>query len=322
MTKTPLLSVVMITYGHELYIKKAIEGVLLQKTGFFFEFIIANDCSPDNSDEIIRKTIASAPDHILVKYVHHKKNIGVIKNLKYAFDETTTEFIAFCEGDDYWTDPEKLQTQYDSISVNEKCGLLYTDVDFFDFSTGKLIQSVYEKTGKTRTRSFEEHLEKKGYLAPPTWIFRKQLLDHCSFEDEVDFTFVLALEAFKNSQVQYLNKVTAVRNFVPNSATSQENPTKTLHYKKGVFQIQKRFINKYSVSDELEERIFFDNYIEMYTLAVKTDDKELLQESNSFFTQKNVPFERILEMANKIIRLEKLANNKVNSLYQKLRKYI
>ena len=95
MTKKPLLSVVMITYGHELYIKKAIEGVLSQKTGFCFEFIIANDCSPDNSDEIIRKTIASAPDHILVKYIHHKRNIGAIKNLKNAFDETTTEYIIF-----------------------------------------------------------------------------------------------------------------------------------------------------------------------------------------------------------------------------------
>lgn len=322
MTKKPLLSVVMITYGHALYIKKAIEGVLSQKTGFCFEFIIANDCSPDNSDEIIRKTIASAPDHILVKYIHHKRNIGAIKNLKNAFDETTTEYIAFCEGDDYWTDPEKLQIQYDIISVNEKCGLLYTDVDFYDFATGKLTQSVYEKTGKTRTRSFEEHLEKKGYLAPPTWMFRKKLLEYCGFENETDFTFILALEAFKNSEIHYLNKVTAVRNFVPNSATSEENPEKTLQYKKGVFEIQKRFITKYSVSRELEERIYFDNYIEMSTLAVKTGDKKLLQEANGFFEQKNVPFERILEMANRIIQLEKLANNKVNAVYQKLRKYI
>ena len=53
----PLVSVIMITYGHEKYIQKAIEGVFLQKTNFPIEFIIANDCSPDNTDELVKEII-------------------------------------------------------------------------------------------------------------------------------------------------------------------------------------------------------------------------------------------------------------------------
>lgn len=321
MTKKPLLSVVMITYGHELYIKKAIEGVLSQKTGFCFEFIIANDCSPDNSDEIIRKTIASAPDHILVKYIHHKRNIGAIKNLKNAFDETTTEYIAFCEGDDYWTDPDKLQLQYEKLSSETNCGLVYTDVDFYDFKTGKKTESIFGKEGKIRTSSFEEHLEKKGYLAPPTWMFRKILLDHVGNEDVSDFTFCLALEAFRNSEIHYIDKVTAVRNFVPNSATSQGNPAKALAYKNGVFEIQKKFINKYGVSPEIAHRIFFDNYVELLPLILKNNDTKLLQEAEAFFESKNLPFRAVLKLAADNLQLEKLVDNKVNKAYLKLRKY-
>ncbi len=321
MMQKPLVSVVMITYGHELYIRKAIEGVLMQKTDFNFELIVANDNSPDKSDEIIQKIIASVPSHIVIKYFKNPENLGAIRNLQKAFKEVTAEFVAFCEGDDYWTDPDKLQLQYEKLSSETNCGLVYTDVDFYDFKTGKKTESIFGKEGKIRTSSFEEHLEKKGYLAPPTWMFRKILLDHVGNEDVSDFTFCLALEAFRNSEVHYIDKVTAVRNFVPNSATSQGNPAKALAYKNGVFEIQKKFINKYGVSPEIAHRIFFDNYVELLPLILKNNDTKLLQEAEAFFESKNLPFRAVLKLAADNLQLEKLVDNKVNKAYLKLRKY-
>ncbi len=64
----PLVSVIMITYGHEKYIEEAIRGVFLQKTNFPFELIISNDKSPDSTDEIVKNIIKSAPENISVKY--------------------------------------------------------------------------------------------------------------------------------------------------------------------------------------------------------------------------------------------------------------
>ncbi len=115
----PLLSVVMISYGHEKYIKQAIEGVLNQKTNFKFELIIANDASPDKSAEIIHGLISENNNqNCSIVFKNHTKNLGVIPNFLDAINSTKGRYIAFCEGDDYWTYPNKLQKQVDFLESN------------------------------------------------------------------------------------------------------------------------------------------------------------------------------------------------------------
>ncbi len=114
----PKVSVVMITYGHEKYIQQAIEGVFMQKTNFPVELIIANDCSPDNSDEVISNIINNTPENITVNYTRHEKNIGMMPNFLWALKDAKGEYIALCEGDDYWIDPLKLQKQVDFLDKN------------------------------------------------------------------------------------------------------------------------------------------------------------------------------------------------------------
>ena len=108
-----LLSVIMITYGHENFIEQAIKGVLIQECNFDFELIIANDCSPDNTDIIIKDIIANDPRAGKIKYVRHNNNIGMMPNFIYALQSAKGKYIALCEGDDYWTLPSKLQKQVD-----------------------------------------------------------------------------------------------------------------------------------------------------------------------------------------------------------------
>lgn len=114
----PKVSVVMITYGHEKYIQQAIEGVFMQKTNFPVELIIANDWSPDNSDEVISNIINNTPENITVNYTRHEKNIGMMPNFLWALKDAKGEYIALCEGDDYWIDPLKLQKQVDFLDKN------------------------------------------------------------------------------------------------------------------------------------------------------------------------------------------------------------
>lgn len=120
MNKKPLVSVVMITYGHENYIREAIEGVLVQKCNFDIELIIANDASPDATDDIIRFLIESHHNSTWIEYVKHEKNIGMMPNFFSALNRCKGKYIALCEGDDYWTDPLKLQKQVDFLEANDE----------------------------------------------------------------------------------------------------------------------------------------------------------------------------------------------------------
>ncbi|MFV8440723.1 glycosyltransferase family 2 protein [Flavobacterium sp. LB2P44] len=113
-----LLSVSMITFKHELYIKQAIEGVLMQETNFEFHLIIADDCSPDATPQIVKDLIDNHPNGYRVKYFRHEKNMGMQTNGSFALQQCKGKYVAVCEGDDYWTDPLKLQKQVDFLEAN------------------------------------------------------------------------------------------------------------------------------------------------------------------------------------------------------------
>ena len=117
-TQKPLVSVAMITYGHEAYIKQSIEGILMQECDFEVEMIIVNDDSPDNTDFIVKEIIDNHQRAHWIKYTKHEVNKGVAKNFVWALEEGSGKYIAICEGDDYWTDTLKLQKQIDFLENN------------------------------------------------------------------------------------------------------------------------------------------------------------------------------------------------------------
>lgn len=108
----------MLTYNHAPFLKQAIEGVLAQKTNFKFELIICNDHSPDHSHAVISEYAAKFPD--IIRYFNHKDNIGFVENQRFAFEHAKGEYLAYCEGDDYWTDEDKLQLQYDFLEAHSE----------------------------------------------------------------------------------------------------------------------------------------------------------------------------------------------------------
>ena len=116
----------MITYGHEKYIREAIEGVLMQECDFEVELILANDCSPDKTDEVIQDILKNHPKASWIKYLKHDKNIGMMPNFLFALNHCKGEFIAVCEGDDYWTDPLKLQKQVGFLEANPDYSICWT----------------------------------------------------------------------------------------------------------------------------------------------------------------------------------------------------
>ena len=112
--KHPIVSVHMITYNHEPYIRQAIEGVMMQRTNFEFELVIGEDASQDKTREICFEYQKKYPDKIRVLWWH--ENVSKLGgNGQRNRAHCRGEFIASCEGDDYWIDPLKLQKQVDLI---------------------------------------------------------------------------------------------------------------------------------------------------------------------------------------------------------------
>lgn len=118
-----LVSINCITYNHEDYIADAIEGFLMQITNFDFEILIGEDCSTDNTRQIVERYVKKHPNKI--KLITSEQNVGAKKNSERVFINSKGKYIAECEGDDYWTDPHKLQRQIDYLENHPECSLCF-----------------------------------------------------------------------------------------------------------------------------------------------------------------------------------------------------
>lgn len=128
MKNVPKVSICMITFGHEKQIKQAIESVLMQQCAFDFQLIVSNDCSLDNTDSIIKKIQSEHPKASHLTYYSHNLNIGMMPNFIFTLQKCNGEYIALCDGDDYWTDPHKLQKQVDFLDANPEFGICFHNV--------------------------------------------------------------------------------------------------------------------------------------------------------------------------------------------------
>lgn len=122
----PLVSVCMITYNHEKFIRQAIESVLCQRTNFQYELIIGEDGSTDNTRLICEEySMRYSNVRLLPKGCNKGYRINFLETLKAA----SGKYVALCEGDDYWSDPQKLQQQFDVLERNAEVIICYHDAD-------------------------------------------------------------------------------------------------------------------------------------------------------------------------------------------------
>lgn len=172
----PLVSICCIVFNHEKFIKQCLEGFLMQQTDFSFEIIVHDDASTDQSQAIIQDYCQKYPSlfkTILQTENQYSKGRRILPIL---FQNARGNYIALCEGDDYWTDPYKLQKQVDYMEKNADC-YLCTHASYWEID-GELSSNgcQYEEE---RDLSTDEIIRNGGlYLATASLLFRTELLSN------------------------------------------------------------------------------------------------------------------------------------------------
>lgn len=145
------ISVAIVTYNHEKYIKQALDSVLKQKGDFKLEIIVGDDCSKDKTREILKKY---KEKHKNIKLILNKKNVGVAQNLVNVFNKATGDYIAVLEGDDYWESTRKLDKQFK---------FLETHPDYFSCGHDVYVKNQY---GELLTKDIPLYMYHEEYERP------------------------------------------------------------------------------------------------------------------------------------------------------------
>jgi glycosyltransferase involved in cell wall biosynthesis len=129
----PVVSVCVQTYQHANYIRDCLDGILMQATDFPFELLLHDDASTDGTVEICREYAEKYPE--IIKPIFQKENKyseGICPFTEYQIPRARGRYIAFCEGDDYWTDTQKLQKQVEILDANKDASACVHDFMYYD----------------------------------------------------------------------------------------------------------------------------------------------------------------------------------------------
>lgn len=201
------LSVCCITYNQEAYICQALEGMLMQQTTFDFEIVVGEDRSTDQTMAIIERYQQLHPSRIRV--LRHEENVGARKNFAATLLACKGEYIAICEGDDYWTDPLKLQKQVDFLDTHPDYKLCFHNSSIYYQDNGESKLSNTEQQPVTTT--IVELIE-NWYIMTCSMVFRNTLTSFpgwFTYAFNTDYALQLLLLA-EGGKIGYLPDVMCV----------------------------------------------------------------------------------------------------------------
>lgn len=204
LTTKPAVTVICATFNHEAYIRDALEGFVKQRTNFSFQVLVGDDASTDGTPSIIKEYAERYPDIIVA--VLRESNLGAGRNWVDLISRATSPYIAFCDGDDYWHDPQKLQKQFDYmeknlnlracfhdtlISIETEDGTWFQSSDYNNTEDGRLLWPSGNKRFRAKSTYRIENFVPFGFVHTssmfirwnydihfPDWFFDKGMSDY------------------------------------------------------------------------------------------------------------------------------------------------
>lgn len=241
------VSVCMITYKHEKFINKAIHGVLMQQGEFDVELIIADDNSPDRTSEIVSGLKETHKNGHWINYTKHKTNKGMMPNFSWALSQCKGDYIALCDGDDYWTDELKLKKQITFLEKNTDYILSFHPCSFLE-NNDTLIEQ--------RLESMQYDISVKNLLAnisipSASIVFKnnKILNDLPSwFQDIASGDVALLILLFEQGKFKLLPENMSVYRLHNAGVSELHKGTRMIHFRASLFsKLNEHFNYKYEL---------------------------------------------------------------------------
>ena len=227
----PKVTIWCLVYNHEKYLRQTLEGFVNQITNFTYEAIVHDDVSTDGSVEIIKEFAAKYPDiikPILEKENQFSKNNGSLEKL---FIKTMTgEYVAICEGDDYWIDMRKLQKQVDYLDHHKSVNIA-THNAYKNYSDGR--QEPFNKDLTTGVYNIRQCLNKRWFTPTSSFLFRNNfVLSLRWYENGSNGDMAILFSNLMIGNLYYSDEIMSVYNYCTPSSLSSSTPRKILYEKK------------------------------------------------------------------------------------------
>jgi glycosyltransferase involved in cell wall biosynthesis len=225
------------------YIRQAIDSVLMQKVNFSWELIIADDSSTDGTRNILQEYKTKYPDFITL--ILQEKNVGAYKNWIDLITYPQSKYIAYFEGDDYWTDPHKLQKQVDFMEANPDYAMVHTRYLFYIEKTKSFKQaSLLKKSGDV----FYDLLICNN-IGTATVLMKKDYVTEAINANILHSDFLMSdyplwLYFAQHHKIGYLDDCTTVYRILEESAARTKNPIKQFKFCQSIFDIRSFFGKK------------------------------------------------------------------------------
>ena len=237
----PLVVIRSITYNHEPYLKDALEGFVMQNANFPFVAIVHDDASTDGTAKVLREYAEKYPDIIFPIFEeenqYSKRDGSLSKIMNEASFATGAKYVAICEGDDYWTEPNKLQKQIDFLESHPDFSLCFHNVNVKD------VNSVISNGVSTISRTgqyFPEEIIRHWVIPTASVIIRntKKIFEN-PLRYNPNFKFgdnVLFLTASIHGKMYGFADIMGVYRKIPTGATIKDgyykwNQTNIVHYR-------------------------------------------------------------------------------------------
>lgn len=239
----PMVSIRTSTYNHGPYIRQCIEGVLMQKTTFSFEYIIGEDCSTDETREIVLEYSKKYPN--IIRVVTADYNVGSKANGRRCIQRCRGKYMAICEGDDYWIDPYKLQKQVDFLEQNKDYGLVHSFAKCYYEN-----KSSYGKKNLGENFSNIDELLIANRIVTLTVCFRKELYLGYIRDIIPKYSwkmgdYPLWLYIALHSKVHFIDNVMGVYRSLEESASHSRNLQKNINFCLSSYSISEFFALEY-----------------------------------------------------------------------------
>ena len=206
------ISVLVMSYNHEKFIQQTLDGFIKQKTSFPFVVYIGDDCSTDKTIDLIEIYAKKHPD--IIKPIFHVQNVGGEQNFLDIAKLVKTPYVALCEGDDYWTDPLKLQKQVDFLDAHPECSICFHPVKVVWEDKSQKDSIFPSPSFRFRKKITTLHdLLKHNYIQTNSvvyrWRFHKDNLDLIP-EDSLPGDYFLHLLHAQTGKIGFIDDVMAV----------------------------------------------------------------------------------------------------------------